>query len=298
MKTILIILVILQTTLAFSQNKKNKDKNAILKMSGCFEVSFNFSETFKFTDDSTYIKSPNKIANALEWAELVKNNDNEIMIQHILQMGNDSNAYIIKHWRQDWLYQNQNLLSYIKDNEWRSETLKHKDVRGQWTQKVLQVDDSPRYEGSATWIHVDGKSFWESRVNAPLPRREYTIRNDYNVLNRGNRVEITDNGWLHDQDNLKIIKKDSLPDVIKAREVGLNYYVKVDDKQCIYAKKWWNNEKNKWAIIRSAWDQIYQSNQIVNLESTVNNKRIYEYLFSEEYRNVESVNSILYQFLK
>ena len=29
-----------------------------------------------------------------------------------------------------------------------------KDVRGQWTQKVYQVDDSPRYEGSSTWVHL------------------------------------------------------------------------------------------------------------------------------------------------
>ena len=72
--------------------------------------------------------------------------------------------------------------------------------------KVFQVDDGPRYQGSGTWVHVDGKSYWESTTPAPLPRRERDIRN-YNLTIRGNRVEIMDYGWAHIQDNSKIIRK-------------------------------------------------------------------------------------------
>ena len=50
-----------------------------------------------------------------------------------------------------------------------------KDVKKQWTQKVYQVDDSPRYSGSATWVHVDGKRYWQNKTGAPLPRREYSL---------------------------------------------------------------------------------------------------------------------------
>ena len=73
----------------------NDDKNSIKNMCGCFEIEFNFAETFSFVKDSTYKPSKNYQANALEWAQLVSENDNKIVIQHILQMGNDSNSFII-----------------------------------------------------------------------------------------------------------------------------------------------------------------------------------------------------------
>ena len=98
--------------------------------------------------------------------------------------------YIVKHWRQDWLFQNTDFYSYNGDNQWKYVTKSKDEVKGQWTQKVYQVDDSPRYEGSATWVHVDGKSYWENTTDAPLPRREYTKRSDYNITVRGNRHEI------------------------------------------------------------------------------------------------------------
>jgi len=43
-----------------------------------------------------------------------------------------------------------------------------------------------------------------------LPRREYSKRSDYNVMMRGNHVEITDEGWLHEQDNEKVIRDKDL----------------------------------------------------------------------------------------
>ena len=83
------------------------------------------------------------------------------------------------------------------------------DVKGQWSQKVYQVDDSPRYEGTGTWVHVDGKSYWENVSNAPLPRRERTKRKDYNLMIRNNRHQITDQGWIQIQDNKKILKNNN-----------------------------------------------------------------------------------------
>ena len=118
-----------------------------------------------------------------------------------------------------------------------------KDVKGQWTQKVFQVDDSPRYQGSATWVHVDGKSYWENSSYAPLPRREYTKRNDYNIMIRVNRHEITKYGWLYDQDNFKVVKDlESDFEIIIASEKGLNKYIKVDESKCNEAIKWWDEK--------------------------------------------------------
>ena len=170
-------------------------------MCGCFEIEFNFSETFTYGNSK---KSANYYSKALEWAQLVYEDNNKISIQHLLIVGSKRFPTVIKHWRQDWIYENTDLYLFNVNNSWDYKKMSKKDVRKQWTQKVFQVDDSPRYEGSATWVHVDGKSFWENITPAPLPRREYTKRSDYNMTKRGNRHEITEYGWLHDQDNQKI----------------------------------------------------------------------------------------------
>ena len=61
----------------------------------------------------------------------------------------------------------------------------------------------------------------ESEADAPLPRREYTKRNDYNVLKRINRHEIKDFGWVHEQDNLKILRENSDNLLLKKKEKHL-----------------------------------------------------------------------------
>lgn len=267
-----IIFTFIAMSVAFSvnaQNKKEQDAEAIKKMCGCFEVTFNFAETFNYSNDSLYKPSKTKVDKGLEWAGLITDSDNKISIQHILQVGNPSDPMIIKHWRQDWLYENTNLYIYDSNNVWTFQKKPVSEVTGQWTQKVYQVDDSPRYEGTATWVHVDGKSYWENTTDAPLPRREYTTRSDYNLTVRGNRHEITDFGWVHDQDNEKVIRETGKDDVVLAKEKGYNTYVKVDDSRCAAAAKWWKENDQKWATVRSKWDEVYARNKDLVLEEKV-----------------------------
>ena len=155
-----------------SQSKLKKDTNAIMKMCGCFEVTFNFSETINLNNRENYKPSQDyQTSPVYELAIPIKQDKNHISIQHILQVGDDNYRSIVKHWRQDWMYQNKNLYIYEKDNKWNYKKLNKSNYKGQWTQKVYQVDDSPRYEGSSSWVHVDGKSFWENTTPSPLPRR-------------------------------------------------------------------------------------------------------------------------------
>jgi len=246
MKTSLYLMITLLSIAAMAQSpKKQQDRNAIKDMCGCYEVTFNFAETFNYTNDSLYKPSKTKVDKALEWAQLVTDQDDKIQIQHLLQVGNPASPMIVKHWRQDWLFENTDLYTYNADNEWTFEKLSASDVKGQWTQKVYQVDDSPRYEGSASWVHVDGKSYWENTTPAPLARREYTTRSDYNLMMRGNRQEITEYGWLHDQDNSKIIRESGKEDVLLAKEKGYNTYVKVEDSRCAAAQNWWKENDQK-----------------------------------------------------
>ena len=74
------------------------------------------SETFIYSKDSLYQPSKNKTDRGLEWAQLVVDEKDRITIQHILQVGDSSDPYIVKHWRQDWLYQNQEFYHYDGDN--------------------------------------------------------------------------------------------------------------------------------------------------------------------------------------
>ena len=276
-----------------SQNKK-KDISAIKSMCGCFEIEFNFSETFSYTDAKS---SNNYKSKALEYAELIYEDNNTISIQHLLIVGSEKFPSIIKHWRQDWLYQNTDLYKYDVNNSWNFVKMNKKDVRNQWTQKVFQVDDSPRYEGSSTWVHLDGKSYWENITPAPLPRREYTKRSDYNMTLRGNRHEITNYGWLHDQDNQKINIDENGKNVV-ALEKGLNFYKRVDDEKCLPAKKWWQKNKNKWEIVRSKWSDVYSENKKLTLKDNVNNKKLYQYLFMENYNDQKTINPIIEKFIK
>ena len=275
--------------------QKKKDVEAIKSMCGCFEIEFNFSETFTYGKSK---KSENYNSKALEWAQLVSEDNNKISIQHLLIVGSKRFPTVIKHWRQDWLYQNLDLYVYDVNNTWNYKKMNKKDVKKQWTQKVFQVDDSPRYEGTATWVHVDGKSFWENTTPAPLPRREYTKRSDYNMTKRGNRHEITEYGWLHDQDNEKInIDMNSIHNLV-ALEKGINKYKKVDDSECIAAKNWWIDNKEKWLLVRKKWDQIYSKNQKLSLRNNVNGKKLYEYLFNKQYSDNKSISLIIDSFQK
>lgn len=282
-----------------AQNKKNQDHKAIKDMCGCYEVSFNFAETFNYDTDSTYVPSRVKHDRGLEWVELVKDDKDEIVMQHLLIVETKQGPYIVKHWRQDWLFENTELYTYDHNNKWHFEKRPKKDVKGQWTQKVFQVDDSPRYEGSASWVHVDGKSYWENTTSAPLPRREYTQRSDYNVTVRTNRHEITDSGWVHDQDNDKVFRETGKKDVIIAQEKGYNKYVKVADSKCVAAQEYWKKNAGKWAVVRNTWDAIFARNKDLILAEKVDNKVLFKYLFDDEnYKTAEQINPVIESFVK
>src|SRR3954464_5163310 len=92
-----------------AQDKKKEDIKAIKSMCGCYEVEFNFAETFKYAKNDDYKASPTKYEKGLEWVELVEDSPNKIVMQHLLQV---NDTMIIKHWRQDWEFENMRLYEY------------------------------------------------------------------------------------------------------------------------------------------------------------------------------------------
>lgn len=259
--------------IAAQSNKKAQDIAAIKSMCGCYEVNFAFGETF--APDSNYHFHENHQSKGLEWVELVSETPNKLMLQHLLIVGEKS---IVKHWRQDWLYENTDLYQYEIGQTWKFVQLPKAQVKGQWTQKVYQVDDSPRYEGSATWVHVDGRHFWENTSAAPLPRREHTTRNDYNVMVRRNRHELTSYGWVHEQDNDKVVRSEA-GDKLIAQEKGWNTYRKVDNSRCLASQTWWTENQAFWAVVRQAWDGVFGKKQNLVIADKVENEPLHTYIY-------------------
>ncbi|MEL6718397.1 MAG: DUF6607 family protein [Bacteroidota bacterium] len=299
--TFLVILSFLCiVTITNAQTKKEKDVAAIKKMCGCYEVEFNFAETFSYSEEIDYTPSRTKRTSGLEWVQFIEDSDDDkLMLQHLLVVGKGDESFVIKHWREDWLFENRDLYTYNGDNNWLYEKKSKDDVAGQWTQKVFQVDDSPRYEGTATWVHVDGRSFWLNTTDAPLPRREYTQRKDYNVSVRSNHIEITQAGWIHDQDNLKVMRKAGEEDFVVAEEKGLNVYKKVDDAKCQAAIDWWKDNKMMWADVRQSWDKVFAKDKDLSLKDKVDEKRLYEHLFSlDPSTRSKEIKEIITSFVK
>lgn len=284
---------------SFGQNENVKaQKEQIKKMCGCYKVGFNFAETFNHSKDSTYIPSKDKVAGALEWVQLVSEEDNSVSMQHLLIVGPSNSQMIIKHWRQDWAFENTNFLNYEGDLWWKNIKKSEEEVKGQWSQKVYQVDDSPRYEGSASWVTVDGKTYWESVSDAPLPRREYTQRSDYNVTERGNRHEFVGNGWIHDQDNKKIIREKGKEDIILAEEKGYNTYEKVADEKCQTAIDWWKKNDVLWSKVRKVWNEIYSKNKDIKMKEKVDGKHLFEHLFEMDVNtNEKTIKKLIKSYL-
>lgn len=276
-KGLLSAITMLITLNGFAQDaKKREDIKAIKSMCGCYEVSFNFAETFQYTKEANYVPSKPKYDYGLEWVELVEDQSDKIVLQHILIV-NDTT--LVKHWRQDWEFENTKQYNFFKDTNWKFKSLAKNDVKGQWMQRVYQVDDSPRYEGSATWTHTDGRHYWENTTDAPLPRREHTIRKDYNVLKRTNVHEIVKDGWIHDQDNAKIVRDDAGNDVVIAKEKGHDTYTKVADSKCAAAHKYWAENKGMWKNVRDKWATVFARDKDLTLLSSVNKKPLFMYLF-------------------
>lgn len=294
MKNCLLLAVLFLSVSTFAQ--KTEDEKAIKAMCGCYEIKFNFAETFKYPKDSAnYKASKVKHETALEWAELIEDEPGKKSIQHLLIVGK---GMIVKHWRQDWLFENTKFYDYNGFEDWKYKTLPKDKVKGQWTQSVFEVDDKPRYTGSSTWIHVDGRTFWENTTNAPLPRREYTQRSDYNITKRTNVHEIVKNGWIHDQDNDKIIRDEKGNNYLLAQEKGHNTYTKVDDSKCEAAQKWWKENKEFWKKVRIKWDAEFAKNKDIKLLTELDGKPLYMYLQKlKKDASQEEINNVIDSFI-
>ena len=132
------------------QSKFEKDRAAILAMAGEYRASFDFIETLGFYEDHKPTRPYQSWGT--EYIFVVEDRSDFISLQHVLVMmmktpeGGVTEPYVVKHWRQDWTYEDSSINRYVGNRTWRSEEVPKKQRQGNWSQAVFQVDDSPRYE--------------------------------------------------------------------------------------------------------------------------------------------------------
>jgi hypothetical protein len=91
----------------------------------------------------------------------------------------------------------------------------------------------------------------------------------------------------------KILKKEG-EEIVLAEEKGLSPYKRVSSKKCAKALEWWTNNEEKWSSVRNEWETKKKKKQSLTLNSSVNGKRLYEYLlFSNEYDEKEKHKELI-----
>jgi hypothetical protein len=266
-----------------------RDRRAILAMAGTFRVTFDFLEI------AAYGGPAKPIAPYQSWATEKVYVDQDrpgfISLVHILEMrmldkeGAVSEPMVTKHWRQDWSYEPAQIVEYKGRDRWQRRELADAERRGVWLQSVYQVDESPRYASIGRWQHTASFSSWLSGDTwRPLPRREWSVRDDYHVLVGTNRHTIDPTGWLQEENNLKAVLDEarqldaSRPYV--GREYGVARYERIRDFDFAAADRYYTRTRGFWDRVRDAWSQTFAQQGTVTLRGPVDKLGLFVPLFA------------------
>ena len=256
---------------------KERDRRAILAMAGPYRVSFDFLEIVRY-DPALKPDAPYQ-SWGTEYVFVAEERPDFIALQHVLVMrmrgddGKVSEPMVVRHWRQEWRYEAETYLIYEGANTWTRRATPANERRGAWTQSVLQVDDSPRYAALGRWEHAGGVSTWLSGETwRPLPRREFSVRKDYDVLVGTNRHTITPTGWIQEENNLKLAfnaKK------YLAREYGVARYERIKDYDFSAGESYYKRTEPFWAEVRAAWRELEQGRSRFSVRAPVDQAQLF-----------------------
>lgn len=277
---------------------KERDRRAILAMAGPYRTSFEFLETVGYTPD--FERARPYQSWSTEYVYVVEGSEDFISLQHIIVMfvqgdeGEIQGPFVQKHWRQDWQYEKPAILEYVGNDTWRWRELDQEEIKGTWAQSVYQVDDSPRYESFGRWQHYANFSTWQSGATwRPLPRRESSVRDDYQVLEGRNRHTIVPDGWVHEEENYKV-KLDADDNYAAdqpylAKELGVNRYERIVDFDFSAGDSYWQETGEYWRVVREVWEEYLEASGEPSFLSTVEGVPMFAPLFggAEDYRSKE-----------
>ena len=132
-------------------------------------------------------------------------------------------------------------------------------------------------KGFGEWKHFKNSSSWISKeTNRPLPRREATIRNDYDIVIGTNIHTITPNGWVHEQNN----NKARLDNEIIAKEIGIARYQRINNFDWTAGKVYWENTEVFWKKVREVWSQKLENSKNIKVIKEIDNEMLFAKLFS------------------
>lgn len=244
-----------------------RDRAAILAQAGQFRVRFEMRETVSFLED--YDPLEEKLSGGSEIVRVIRDEGDQISLQHILVMEHDGKAVVVKHWRQDWVYQPLNVLTYAGPDAWRLIPVSDAERTGAWSQTVWQTDDSPRYGGVGRWTYQNGLSEWTSGPTwRPLARRDAVRNPVYDRYLGTNRHILTPSGWVHIQDNIKIAEPAVPGGELRAvvQEDVVNTYERSTSWSTRPGDDYWAATRDYWAEVRAFWDAAIASGQGLTLE--------------------------------
>lgn len=246
-----------------------RDRQAILGMTGDYRVRFHFDETTAFVPG--YEPLEPKRSGGYESVRVIADTGAFVQLQHLLVAEHEGQSFVIKHWRQDWTYQPRSVLVYERLNYWRARSVSSAERRGAWSQTVWQTDDSPRYGGVGVWDHANGRSVWVSGPTLrPLARRDAIRHPPYNRYACVNRHAITPTGWVHEQDNDKLGERDGQT-VTFVHEDGYNTYDRFNEYPVAAAESYWSDTSEYWASVRQDWDDAIARGRGVYVEEEAQN---------------------------
>lgn len=265
---------------------QERDRRAILAMAGTYRVTFDFLEVVPFVKQD----KPNAPYQSWGTEKIYVDSDDgkNISLVHILEMrivqkdGSISEPMVTKHWRQDWQYQPTHVVEYRGRDHWDRRKLNAAESKGVWLQAVYQVDESPRYASVGRWEHSASFSTWLSGETwRPLPRREWSVRDDYQVLVGTNRHTISPTGWIQEENNLKtVLTEGRAIDSYAAREYGVARYERIRDADFAQADVYFERTKQFWDQVRAEWSGIFVKQGEVTLKGPVDKLGLFHPLFA------------------
>ncbi len=264
-----------------------RDRRAILAMAGDYRVTFDFLEVVPYVE----LEKPHAPYQSWGTEKIYVDIDDgqRISLVHILEMrivqkdGSISEPMVTKHWRQDWQYEPTHIVEYRGRDQWQRREL-GAERKGAWLQAVYQVDESPRYASIGRWDHSPSFSTWISgQTWRPLPRREWSVRTDYETLIGTNRHTILPTGWIQEENNLKAVitpgrELDAkLPYV--GREYGVARYERIKDADFAAADQYYTRTKSFWQNVRATWVDAFEQQGTLTLVGPVDKLGLFMPLF-------------------
>lgn len=247
------------------------DRESILAMAGDFKVTFNMQESTAWMEGYEPIDA--KISGGHESVRVIEDTGTRIVLQHLLVVGGEENPYVVKHWRQDWQYEPTEILTYQGGDTWEMTPVPEAMRAGRWSQTVYQVDDSPRYAGWGQWETTNGVKRWRSNwTTRPLARRDATRSPVYDRYVGINRHQLTPNGWIHWQDNTKMMPApDGSGEVVPVvQEYVLNTYERFDGYNVAAAEAYWAKTADYWNAVRAKWDEVAEATGGIRIAQEAN----------------------------